>query len=100
MGGDIISESGGGLPRNLQSERSAQQKFDFPSTQRSSILIAPMFDPPSICLMHHGDGPRGAGGLPDPQVSSGITTNRGIEKDRAFLAISAQPPGVFRGAAS
>jgi hypothetical protein len=26
--------------------------------------------------------------------------NRGIEKDRAFLAISAQPPGGFRGAAS
>ncbi|RFB87703.1 hypothetical protein B5K11_26545 [Rhizobium leguminosarum bv. trifolii] len=30
----------------VPSERSAQQRFDFTSRQRSSILIAPMFDPP------------------------------------------------------
>lgn len=46
----------------VPSVRSAQQKFDFTSTQRGSILVGPMFDPPPhVPPRITAFGPSGAG---------------------------------------
>jgi hypothetical protein len=61
----------------VPSVRSAQQKFDFTSAQPRSTVMAPMFDPPHVPL-------RITAMVLHAHRLVAKTTNRAVEKDRAF----------------
>jgi hypothetical protein len=61
----------------VPSARSAQQRFDFTSTQPRSTVIALMFDPPTQCLY-------ASRRWPFRRRLVAKTTHRAVEKDRAF----------------